>query len=372
MLGGKNCLTYRYILLTALTAKATNESIDILSLQAGDASDGAYDARSLCSRVVYKFQKDFLDDVLDRSNEDPLVNNPGRHLRLSKENKSAGGDPKKALYMLCDNLPQIADSQSARECLDIVEIADFYGFEFGYNDDFAYIEPTRAFFAEGIERWSRAYAEMSRNEEAFREDYELWKDEFHGHFSKQDYPAVYPDYDPMRPDSKQRWLSDRFAAALKDMRRIYGFKQEELAERADLSLFTLRSYEQGKRMPRAKQMEALCEALGITSTVLTKHYFGSPNQAIHYLFAIAGAANLTPEKDEETGPRLRTQGNMVEWAFVCLTDKLEELKGKPATERHDELTHWLATFDCTDDDTMRDARAAGRLSSNNAKLFPKA
>lgn len=118
VLGGKNCLTYRYILLTALTAKATNESIDILSLQAGDASDGAYDARSLCSRVVYKFQKDFLDDVLDGSNEDPLVNNPGRHLRLSKENKSAGGDPKKALYMLCDNLPQIADSQSARECLD--------------------------------------------------------------------------------------------------------------------------------------------------------------------------------------------------------------------------------------------------------------
>lgn len=118
VLGGKNCLTYRYILLTALTAKATNENIDILSLQAGDASDGAYDARSLCSRVVYKFQKGFLDDVLDGSNEDPLVNNPGRHFRLSKENKSAGGDPKRALHMLCDNLPQITDSQSARECLD--------------------------------------------------------------------------------------------------------------------------------------------------------------------------------------------------------------------------------------------------------------
>ncbi len=235
--------------------------------------------------------------------------------------------------------------------LMIVEIADFYGFEFGYNDDFAYIEPTRAFFAEGIERWSRAYAEMSRNEEAFREDYELWKDEFHGHFSKQDYPAVYPDYDPMRPDSKQRWLSDRFAAALKDIRRIYGFKQEELAERADLSLFTLRSYEQGKRMPRAKQMEALCEALSVTSTALTRHYFGSPNQAMHYLFAIARAANLTPDNVAEASSRLRTQGNMVEWAFVCLTDKLEELKDKSTTERHDELTHWLATFDCTDDDT---------------------
>ena len=176
----------------------------------------------------------------------------------------------------------------------------------------------------------------------------------------------------MKPDSGQRWISERFAAALKDMRRIRSLNQEELAEKAGLSLFTLRSYEQGKRMPRAKQMEALCEVLGVASTALTRHYFGSPNQAMHYLFAIAGAANLTPENDENAGPRLRTQGNMIEWAFICLTDKLEELKDKPAAERHDELTRWLATFDCTDDDTMRDARTAGRLGSNSAKLFPKA
>ena len=147
-------------------------------------------------------------------------------------------------------------------------------------------------------------------------------------------------------------------------------KEYHLAEKAGLSLFTLRSYEQGKRMPRTKQMEALCEALGVTSTALTRHYFGSPNQAMHYLFAIARAANLMPENDQNAGPRLRTQGNMVEWAFVCLTDKLEELKDKSATERHDGLTHWLATFDCTDDDTMRDAPTAGRLGSN-AAIPPK-
>lgn len=256
--------------------------------------------------------------------------------------------------------------------LMLVEITDAYGFEFGHNGDFAYIAPTRDFFIQGIGRWAKAYEAMRKNEGAFRDNYELWKDEFHDHFSKRDYPAVYPDYDPMKPDSGQRWTSERFASALKDMRRIRGLNQEELAEKAGLSLFTLRSYEQGKRMPRAKQMEALCEALSVTSTALTQHYFGSPNQAMHYLFAIAGAANLTPDNDEEASPRLRTQGNMVEWAFVCLTDKLEELKDKSTTERHDELTHWLATFDCTDDDTMRDARTAGRLNSNNAKLPPKA
>ena len=40
--------TYRYILITALLAKSTNADIDALSLQAGDDSEGAYDARSLC------------------------------------------------------------------------------------------------------------------------------------------------------------------------------------------------------------------------------------------------------------------------------------------------------------------------------------
>lgn len=253
-----------------------------------------------------------------------------------------------------------------------VELADIYGFEFGYNDDFAYIAPTRDFFIQGIGRWAKAYEAMCKNEGAFRGDYELWKDEFHDHFSKRDYPAAYPDYDSNKPESGQRWMSESFAAALKDMRRIRGLNQEEIAEKAGLSLFTPRSYEQGKRIPRAKQMEALCEALGVTLTALSRHYFGSPNQAMHYLFAIAGAANLTPEKNGETGPRLRTQGNMVEWAFVRLTDKLEELKDKPTTERRDELTHWLATFDCTDGDTMSDARSAGRLESNNEKLIPKA
>lgn len=62
---------------------------------------------------------------------------------------------------------------------------------------------------------------------------------------------------------------------------------------------------------------------------------------------------------------------MVERAFICLTDKLEELKDRPATERHDELTYWLATFDCADDDIIRDARSAGRLNAGCTNQPPK-
>lgn len=118
VLSGKNCLTYRYILFTALTAKATDSRIDILSLQANDDTDGSYDARSFCKHVIFPFQREFLDDVLDGSNEDPLVNNPGRHPRLSPSNKSANGDPRTALDLLCEYLPQVDTQAKAADCLD--------------------------------------------------------------------------------------------------------------------------------------------------------------------------------------------------------------------------------------------------------------
>ena len=74
VMNGKSCLTYRYIMFTALLAKTVDSHIDILSLQAGDTSIGAYDARSLASKVVYPFQKSMLGNVLDGANNDPLVN----------------------------------------------------------------------------------------------------------------------------------------------------------------------------------------------------------------------------------------------------------------------------------------------------------
>ena len=117
---GKNCLTYRYIMFTALLAKAVDPAIDILSLQAKDSSKGAYDARSLASKVVYKFQASFLGNVLDGSNSDPLVNKPGRYMRLSMDNAAAGGDPQKALRLLCSDLARIQTKEQAKECVDYI------------------------------------------------------------------------------------------------------------------------------------------------------------------------------------------------------------------------------------------------------------
>lgn len=117
---GKNCLTYRYIMFTAVLAKTVNPQIDILSLQAKDKSSGAFDARSLAKDVVFPFQKTMLGNILDGSNSDPLVNKPARFERLRKDNPAAGGDPSKALVMLCDNLPKIRTRENASICVDYI------------------------------------------------------------------------------------------------------------------------------------------------------------------------------------------------------------------------------------------------------------
>ena len=124
VMNGKNCLTYQYILMTALVAKATDHRIDCLSLQIYDESDGAYAARSLCKEVVYPFQKQILGDVLNGSNNDPLVNNPARYPRLTLNN-AARGDGKKALEALITafgsgglSLTTLEASEEAKVCLD--------------------------------------------------------------------------------------------------------------------------------------------------------------------------------------------------------------------------------------------------------------
>ena len=116
-MGGKGCLTYQYILLTALVAKLVNPQIDMLSLQVDDPSAGAYAPRTLCKEVIYPFQKQILFNALDGSNSDPLVNKPARYLRLSKTN-AARGDGKIVLDRLCDALPTLTALSDVRDTLD--------------------------------------------------------------------------------------------------------------------------------------------------------------------------------------------------------------------------------------------------------------
>ena len=109
-------LTYKYILVTALAAKATDESVNPLCLQAGSSLPGAYDARSICHGVIVKFEMTELGKALGGSNE-PFLNKPARFPELSKTNAVRRGRDQTILYALCDGLPNLKTSQDAYDGL---------------------------------------------------------------------------------------------------------------------------------------------------------------------------------------------------------------------------------------------------------------
>lgn len=98
--------TYRYVLVTALLAKSTNKDVDILSLQAKDDSAGAYDARSLCHKVIVPFERSTYPNSLGGSNE-PFLNKPARFQRLAKTNAVRSGNDSETLESLIKILSEI-------------------------------------------------------------------------------------------------------------------------------------------------------------------------------------------------------------------------------------------------------------------------
>lgn len=91
--------TYRYVLITGLLAKAVNPKVNPLCLQASAPFDGAYDARSLCHKVVVPFERDFLANALGGSNE-PFLNKPARFTHLATDNAVRDGNDREILNTL--------------------------------------------------------------------------------------------------------------------------------------------------------------------------------------------------------------------------------------------------------------------------------
>tara|TARA_R100001369_G_scaffold64130_2_gene91226 strand:- start:23506 stop:24609 length:1104 start_codon:yes stop_codon:yes gene_type:complete len=111
-------LTYRYILLTNLLAKATNGRANGICLQAGAEIDGAFDSRSLCHKVVVDFDRDpnQLAGKLGRSNE-PYLNKPARFAALTTENAVRRGYDREIRNQCIDILSGLSDSDDAYHAL---------------------------------------------------------------------------------------------------------------------------------------------------------------------------------------------------------------------------------------------------------------
>jgi hypothetical protein len=105
-------LTFRYLLMTALLAKATNPAVNALALQSGADIGGAYDARSLCHKVVVPIERELLNRALGGSNE-PFLNKPARFPTISPTNAVRAGSDRELLTTLHQVLSAIETSEQA-------------------------------------------------------------------------------------------------------------------------------------------------------------------------------------------------------------------------------------------------------------------
>lgn len=104
-------LTFRYMLVTALTAKQSLEKINPLAVQSSSTLPGAYDARSVGHKVIVPFEKKYLTSknikgALGGSNE-PYLNKPARVKEISLNNPVRSGNDaneQKILVQLLTNL----------------------------------------------------------------------------------------------------------------------------------------------------------------------------------------------------------------------------------------------------------------------------
>lgn len=108
--------TYRYILVNALLAKATNQAVDPLSLQKGDGKQGKFDARSLCHKVIVPFERLKLQGSLGDSNE-PFLNKPARFVTLSTDNAVRAGRDRETLENVIRVLSSVTTSEIAYKYL---------------------------------------------------------------------------------------------------------------------------------------------------------------------------------------------------------------------------------------------------------------
>ena len=104
--------TFRYMLFTALLAAVTDRKLHPRCLQVNANVEGAFDARSLCQKVIVPFERTFLQGRLGASSE-PFANKSARFAMIDRGNNVRKGADAELLAMLCDVLDAVKAAKDA-------------------------------------------------------------------------------------------------------------------------------------------------------------------------------------------------------------------------------------------------------------------
>ena len=176
------------------------------------------------------------------------------------------------------------------------QLGDVYGLSPGGNERFAYLAPTTSFMTEALRGWASAFeASAARGTEGARRSYFLWMRSFSLEFDATEFPLRYPAFDPESDPDGREWERHVTAELIRGARERRGLSQPALAELSGAKVYTLRSYEQCRRIPRDEQIEGLARAMDMRWESLVAYDFGSPVLAVHTLFDLSGAYGLRPD-----------------------------------------------------------------------------
>jgi hypothetical protein len=147
--------TYHYVLITQLVSKVANPQLNARSLQDRADVEGSFDPRTVCKKVIVRFERAQLEGALGRS-PDPYVNNPVRVPLLTKADRGSKSDPE-MWDKLCDvvDAVELNDAQFAKDVFRqvLLEIYRKLG-----STEIKYDVPLRASLAQvaaTIEQFSR-------------------------------------------------------------------------------------------------------------------------------------------------------------------------------------------------------------------------
>lgn len=87
---------------------------------------------------------------------------------------------------------------------------------------------------------------------------------------------------------------------IRKVRQLYGYTQSQLAFISSLPLATIKQYESNRRTPKAKQLNQLSDALGVSIEYLTNHNIDSYNDIKHVLLELEETFGLNVTKTEDS------------------------------------------------------------------------
>ena len=111
--------TYPYVLMGQVLGKATDIKLNALCLQDSSLLQGAWDARTLASKVVVPWNK-AAGKPFSGNNDDPYVNNPARYKNFGDEMKSKAGN--KEQYANLFSVVEFLENNAEKEALKMLDV----------------------------------------------------------------------------------------------------------------------------------------------------------------------------------------------------------------------------------------------------------